>query len=422
MKKILFLLIPLFFLEAVFAASFSSMPLSNPFPSEENLLKFDFSNGDTDLDGYKINLVTIDTGDEVYTYFGHTSLEVITPDQSDVFFDYGFFSFDDGFYLDFTFGRLYYMVAASPSFLRMAGFDNEKRTVRTVELKLDDAQKEGIINFLNYNIQKENQTYLYHYYDDNCATRVRDIINAASGGEFKAWAENIQLGKTKRSAASEYLDKDLLFSFIINYLEGPYVDEPMNLYQAMYLPEVLEKAVNEYQHSESLALMSDNVRTKYAKIPFGLKMSALSILCLFLSYSSAFSKKRILKRISDILLALLFLFLSILSSVLVFMMLFTNHDVTYLNANILFINPILIIFFAESLAGRNYKKRGRLSLLFLSIMACALIVKGLFPMVFIQENLAFYMLMASIYTPYAVKESLSYHQRHKGMSTDVLDL
>ncbi len=422
MKKILFLLVSVFLLQAVLAASFSSMPLDNPFPSEENLLKFDFSNGDKDLGEYKINLITIDTGDEVYTYFGHTSLEVVTPDQNDVFFDYGFFSFDDGFYLNFAFGRLYYMVAASPSFLRMAGFDNEKRTVRTVELKLDDAQKEGIINFLNYNIQQENQTYLYHYYNDNCATRVRDIINAASGGQFKAWAKNIQTGITKRDAAAKYLDKDLFFSFIINYLEGPYVDEPMDLYQAMYLPEILEKAVNEYQHTESHVLMSDSVRTKYAKIPFGLKMSVLSILCLFLSYSSVFSKNRILRRIANIVLALFFLFLSILSAVLFFMMFFTNHDVTYLNANILFINPALIVFFAESIVGKNYKKRGRLSLLFLSIMSCALIIKGLFPMVFIQENLAFYMLMASIYIPYAVKESLSYHQSHKETSTDVLDL
>ena len=422
MKKILFLLVSIFFLQAVFAASFSPVSLDNPFPSEENLLKFDFVNGSKDLEGYKINLITIDTGDEVYTYFGHTSLEVVTTDGNDVFFDYGFFSFDDGFYLDFAFGRLYYMVAASPSFLRMAGFNNEKRTVRTVELKLDDAQKEGVIDFLNYNIQQENQTYLYHYYNDNCATRVRDIINAASGGEFKAWAESIQTGITKRDAAAKYLDKDLFFSFVINYLEGPYVDEPMDLYQAMYLPEILEKAVNEYQHSESLVLMSDNARTKYAQIPFGLKMSILSIIGLFLSYSSAFSKNRVFRRIANMVLALFFLFLAILSAVLVFMMLFTNHDVTYLNANILFINPALIVFFAESLAGRKCKKRGRLSLLFLSIMACTLILKGLFPMVFIQENLAFYMLMASIYIPYAVKESLSYHRNHKGMSRDVQDL
>ena len=422
MRKLFSILLILLLTGTIFAASFSQERLENPFPSEENLLEFDFKSGKNDLGGYTVHLVTIDTGDEVYTYFGHSSLEVEDPAGNDVFFDYGYFSFDDGFYLDFAFGRLYYMVSASPSFHRMAEFENEGRTVREVALELDDAQKEGIINFLNYNIREDNRTYLYHYYDDNCATRVRDIINAATDGEFRAWAEAIQTGWTKRESASAYLDKDLFFSFVINYLEGPYVDKPMNLYQAMYLPEVLETAVNRYQGTESTVLMTDAYRTKYAGMPFFAKAALLSLLLLLLSSVSAFSKNRLAGRICDILMAAFFLFMTILSAVLLFMMLFTDHDVTYMNANILFINPALVVFFVESLAGRSCKKRGRLALLFLSVMICALILKGLFPMVFIQENLAFYMIMASVYIPYAVKWSLSCHRNRKGMNKDARDL
>lgn len=421
MRKLFSIFLILFSAGTLFAASFSQKGLENPFPSEENLLKFDFEDEKGDLGGYTVDLVTIDTGDEVYTYFGHTSLEVEDPTGNDVFFDYGYFSFDDGFYLDFAFGRLYYMVSASPSFYRMAEFETEGRTVRKVALELDDAQKRGIIDFLNYNAREENRTYLYHYYDDNCATRVRDIINAATKGDFKTWAEAIPTGWTKRSSAARYLDKDLFFSFVINYLEGPYVDKPMNLYQAMYLPEVLESAVNRYQGTESTVLMTDTSRTKYAGMPFFAKAAIISLLLILLSSVSAFSKSRGWRRISDIILAVFFLFMTILSAVLLFMMLFTDHDVTYLNANILFINPVLIVFLAEASVGRSCKKRGRLSLLFLSVMSCTLILKGLFPTVFIQENLAFYMIMASVYIPYAVKWLLSYRPDHKETSTDARD-
>ena len=109
------------------------------------------------------------------------------------------------------------------------------------------------------------------------------------------------------------------------------------------------------------------------------------------------SKRRWLCRLSDILNAILYLYLALLSAVLLFMMSATNHSVTYFNANLLYANPLIIIMAAEALRGKKEGKRYVFSLISITILAIGFSMKAIFPEIFIQENLPVLTLMGSVY-------------------------
>ena len=168
----------------IFSASVERTRLDGGFDGVASLSHFDFSHGegldDTYLDDVTISLVVQDPGKEVYVWFGHAGLMVQTP-QGDVMYDWGVFSFGPSFYTDFLFGRLYYRVTSSWADTAILKGIGEDRTVKVLDIPLDNAAKAATIDFVNLNTRPENRTYLYHYYLDNCATTTTTWTTAPPG-------------------------------------------------------------------------------------------------------------------------------------------------------------------------------------------------------------------------------------------------
>ena len=214
MKKLFSLLTLLFIASSLFALSFLGGNAEDPFESQKELDNFSFDESGFSADDVKIYLITAETGDEVFTFFGHTALAVVKDGSISFAADYGSFSFSEGFYLKFVEGLLLYNMVISDLERRVQVFENEGRTYYLTEITgLENREKKGIIDFLLYNSQEGNNVYLYHYYEDNCATRVRDILNWATGGDFAESYSHTYRGATYRNTAALYLDKSFLFSF-----------------------------------------------------------------------------------------------------------------------------------------------------------------------------------------------------------------
>ncbi|MBR4426976.1 MAG: hypothetical protein IKS77_04680, partial [Spirochaetales bacterium] len=104
----------------------------------------------------------------------------------------------------------------------------------------------------------------------------------------------------------------------------------------------------------------------------------------------------------------------ILGSVLLFMMVFTNHDVTWLNENIIFVNPLLIAMavFSFLAAGRSNRAEewGKLAalchMLFLVLTVLLAVLKVIAPGVFLQQNWNIIIPMALFYLPNAFASRL----------------
>ena len=380
------------------AASIAPEGFPNPFPSRENLLKFSFDeeNISENYDNVDIYLVSTEGGDQVYSLFGHTSIEIELPRFFDHFYDYGFFTFSDGFYVNFALGKLYYNIYRTDAEWRMDSFRFEDRTVHKTLLPLNASQKKGIMDFLDYNALPENNTYLYDYYRDNCATRVRDIIDEATGGEFKAWAEAISSGQSFRSSSNHYMQAQFFPAFAINYLEGPKVDRLLSRYDMMYLPEELMKGVEDFFDIDTEIAYQSQTRTPYRGLSLMSNSVILAIVLFMIIYFEGSSRRRWLRRSLDILMGIFYTLLFVMSSVLLFMMIFTNHDVTYMNSNILFLNPLIMVFAVDAFRGRSFRRRKSHSILYSSIIAALLVMKGLMPSIFIQDNLPVMVVMLAV--------------------------
>ncbi len=318
------------------------------FYSEEELGKISFDDElpDSDREYYgniDISIITAAPAEPVYIYFGHSGLSVEIPGREGIMFDYGTFSFSESFYHDFIFGLLYYSMSEAYESWRIDQFISEDRTTTRLPLDLSPEAKRGVIEFLSENAEPENRTYLYHYYNDNCATRIRDIYNSAEGGGFRKWAESIDTGKSFRDWSTPYMSPSLFFALFLNYLQGPSIDEPINLYQACFLPDVLERTIAEYEEGTPELIYQTKTRKPVPEdYPLTIRAAAVGAVAAAVIALTG-SGRRNIRRTGDILAAFIYIALGVMASILAFMMFFTNHDVTYMNANALIISPLVFI-------------------------------------------------------------------------------
>lgn len=192
----------------------------------------------------EISLLTIAPGAELYSAFGHTAIWVHDPvARIDRVYNYGTFDFQPGkemeFYLNFIQGRLNYR-------LDVETYDHFERVYHYFErsyfaqvLELTQAQKQAVYDFLETNYLPENRYYLYEFFYDNCATRVRDLFKEVLG-EGLQYAEVSQpTEQTFRDLLWVYLENRHWAGFGIDLALGAVVDQPITPRQRMFLPDFL---------------------------------------------------------------------------------------------------------------------------------------------------------------------------------------
>ena len=388
-------------------ASISAPPLEDSFDSEKNLDLFDFTSPEAllcdSLDDFTISLVTQAPGDEIYIWFGHAGL-LLSAYGDDIMYDWGVFSFSPGFYSDFIFGRLFYRMVPSWASSSIQRAVSEDRSVKILTLPLDRAAKQGVIDFLNYNSLSENRTYLYHYYYDNCATRIRDIVNRATDGDFRAWAEGIDINMSFRDLSTWYMRRSNLISFTLNFLQSSVIDKDVSLYEACFLPDVLMCALETYYNLES-EVVYEGSPEQTGESHLVISSLVAGLIFAVLLYSFWHVNRKAYALVSTVF----YLYLAVISSVLLFMMLFTNHDVTFGNENIIFVNPLILIPLIESIIMIFHKKThwmlSRSVFRILTALSLStLVLKGLFPETLCQENLYVFALVLPVYIAMSIRK------------------
>ena len=337
----------------IFSLDIYKEALNNPFPSEICLDKFNKttnidSYNQEELDNIKISLITITPGDPVYSWFGHSAIMVEQEDITSLIYDYGVFSFNsDNFIENFMLGKMYYLLLPSNTDYRLAQAYEEDIEVRKLELLLPNNKKLDIVNFLNYNSKDENRTYLYDFYLDNCATRIRDILNWVSGGDFKKWAENQYSPYTYRILSTKELSRSYFINWCLTAFLGPSCDLQTNSWENMFLPQYLEKSIIEYSgietnevilyKSESSTSFNSFNKAKHNILFYALFSFILAFFALFLKTI----KQDKDSRLYGIFNIIINLFLLIISLAITFFVFYSNITATYNNENIFFLNPII---------------------------------------------------------------------------------
>jgi hypothetical protein len=294
----------------------------------------------------RISVLTCAAGEELYSVFGHTALRIIDSVQhSDIVYNYGTFDFSDpDFYTKFTRGTLDYMLSAYSFQDFMSEYYADKRSVTEQELKLTAETKKGLRNALNQNLTGASRYYKYVFNDNNCTTRIRDLLFQYGG--FMADQVLVPAGTTCRDMLHEALDNgNQPWSKLgIDMILGSRIDQPLNISSSMFLPDYLMKGIDSSVRSKNilqekkLIYESGVVKTSSGNRPLYL-FSILALSAILISIPRHKTAKRITAAADVTLLTVT----GLTGLFLLFMWLGTNHVACSNNYNLLWASPLQLV-------------------------------------------------------------------------------
>ena len=196
----------------------------------------------------RVELYTIGIGDQLFSKFGHAAICVMADDlpAGGLCYNYGTsdFSRPIGLGWDVVKGRAKFWVSVSDVLSMLFWFEAQDRTVYRQVLPLSDGQVAGLRAALELDAQPENREYIYSHFLDNCSTRPRDLLDAATGGELRKTLIESPLtyrDYARAGLASEHWALVPAGDLIL----GRWVDQKIGAFDAMFIPRVLRSAVEE---------------------------------------------------------------------------------------------------------------------------------------------------------------------------------
>ena len=337
----------------------------------------------------KISLLTCDEGTEIYTLFGHSAIRVYDPENGvDDVYNWGMFSFSESefeFGYDFAKGRLKYFLGKQKFQNFIYEYLFYKRGVREQVLNLNQAQKENLYSALQENYLPKNRAYQYDFFYDNCSSRIRDIITSSIG-------ENLQLAiheDDNKYSFRQLIDIRLKYTpwldLGIDLVLGDKIDTKASNFHLMFLPYYMEMILdNSFIKDEngknqpliltkSILLLSEQelneAPTKTANYFW--------IVLIFTLIVGVINNKWL----NNFWFGTLLFTVTLLSVVLVFMWIGTDHQATKENLNLLWASPLLLISFT-SLFSKKLTIKLRL---FYLVMTVLFFIFILFWFIFPQE-------------------------------------
>jgi hypothetical protein len=330
----------------------------------------------------KVSVITFGPGDETFSKFGHDAILISDPrqppQQRELVFNYGTFRFDSPWLiLDFLKGKLSYWLSVSTLQQTLAVYRRANRSVSVQELSMPPDSARALAAFLYENVKPENAYYRYDYYRDNCATRIRDVVDRFNGGRVAAASRGPALLTYRDHTRRLTVGSPILF-FALDLAMGPLIDQPVSEWEEMFLPARVAAKLDQVTDEQGAPL----VRNRY--VLFEAKRSPESQLApsyrwgwlaLGLSLGAALYALgrwggRTARVAQALGISLFGILAGLLGSALLVLWLLTDHDVTYWNQNVLLCPiwalclPVLAFDFA-----RQTPRRPRLMMTL--VAACA---------------------------------------------------
>lgn len=238
----------------------SSLPLHPPSASSCLLLFLllltSLSSAQTRSDDtLRAYLITMGPGEQLFERFSHNAIWIhdptVRPELQDVAFNYGIFDFGGDFYWRFVRGDMRYWMAGFDAPRTLQQYREDDRTIWVQELNLSQRQILSLRDFLWWNQEKANRYYPYNYYRDNCSTRVRDALDAATGGQIRRQSQDVLAGHTYRWHTRRIVRENIWVYTALEFVLGHRVDRPISQWDEMFLPECMRQSL------QAMTIMND---------------------------------------------------------------------------------------------------------------------------------------------------------------------
>ncbi|WP_374356774.1 DUF4105 domain-containing protein [Thermomonas sp.] len=329
-------------------------------------------------DAPRIGVVTMGPGDVFWERFGHDAIVVDDgAPAGPTSYNFGFFDLaEDGFIGRFVRGEMEYMLVALPLEDDLRYYREVGRGARLQWLDLDPAQARSLAVALAENAKPENARYRYDYYTDNCASRVRDAIDRALGGQLRRQLDVRSSGDTYRTESVRLASPAAWMRVGFDLGLGPFADRPLTRWQQAFLPRRLADDLREATRADGRPLVAEEIELlpqRQAAEPVGRAprlwpwllagvLAGTAVLVL------AGWRPRLLAGFAGAFWATC----GLLGLVLALGWAFTAHHALWANRNLLLLNPLCLALMPGAwalLRGRMPSPRFRMVLIVIAAMA-----------------------------------------------------
>lgn len=327
----------------------------------------------------RISLLTCSKGDDIASDFGHSALRVTDlVSGQDIVFNFGTYDFEaPHFVLKFMRGRMDYLLSACyyQDFIQSYLLDNRAVSERLLLLEPDDRVK--VYSMLLTVWKGAGRRYRYDYFNNNCATKIRDILLGPKSVVPSLARPPHAPEYTFRTAYGDlYLYDVPWLMFGLDMLMGARLDRPISFDEEMFLPCLLEENLSMCRFEESGApilgerkIILDNNPVSGGKWKFLTEPLCLfSTICLIfvILFFPIADRKRYVRIVSSFIYTVVGL-----TGILMLLMWFcTEHYWTGPNWNLLWAGPLYLV---PVFMGRSHLR---------SILICVLTAISVLTMIF----------------------------------------
>jgi hypothetical protein len=143
---------------------------------------------------------------------------------------------------------------------------------QTLALPPDEATR--VANALAASAEEDAKYYRYHHFNDNCTTRIRDVLDRATGGRLSR--ERVDRAKTFRQWARDGFAGDWPLLAAVDLLLGRSADRRTDSWQAMFLPSELRAEVARCFDAPPVVIVAGRPRPPAGATWLGLAVFAIA--------------------------------------------------------------------------------------------------------------------------------------------------
>lgn len=313
----------------------------------------------------EISILTIGPGSELYDKFGHNAFRIKDSLSGvDVSFNYGVYDFETpNFYTKFAQGKLLYQLRVDYFHQFYQGYVYENRWVKEQVLNLTHKEKQAISDFLWDNALPENKHYKYDFFFDNCATKIRDVLQEVLGSKLEYNDDFITQELSFRDLIQKNLKANTWGSLGIDIALGAVIDQKAKPIEYQFLPQYVHDAAGHavIQKANGREPLVKSSKTLFENNPISEKnnfltsplfiFGILGALILFATYNDYRRKTR--NRFLDVAI---FGFTGAIGVLLLLLWFATDHTATANNYNLLWAFPISL-FLTFLIVRRNISQK-----------------------------------------------------------------
>lgn len=201
-----------------------------------------------------ISVLTMGPGSNLNDSFGHSAFRISDTNQNiDVVYNYGVYNFDTpNFYLKFVKGQLMYQLDRTDFSLFYQHYSDQDRWIKEQVLNLTLKEKQELFDFLQKNYLPENRKYIYDFFFENCATRIRDVLAGVLKNKLVFDKNFVSKTHTFRQLIQKNVHWNSWGSFGMDLAIGAVVDRNASSWEHQFLPEYIFKALEKGQIKRGL--------------------------------------------------------------------------------------------------------------------------------------------------------------------------